>query len=174
MRIPPIPSNEAARLRALDETGLLDTVEDERFDRITRIAQRLFDVPIAIFSLVDAKRQWFKSIQGLQVKETPREVSFCGHAILHEGVFCVEDASGDERFADNPLVVDGPRIRFYAGTAIHSLGGLPIGTLCIIDQRPRSFDAADRRTLLDLAAILEGEVQQLNKHVSVLDAASGC
>jgi len=173
MRTPPLPRNEAERLRALRETRLLDSIAEERFDRITRTAQRLFDVPIALFSLVDADRQWFKSSQGLDASETPREVSFCGHAILEEGVFCVEDATADERFADNPLVVDAPFIRFYAGCPVRSLSGLPIGTLCIIDTKARSFSAADRRALTDLAAMLEGEVQRASASVCAIDEGRG-
>lgn len=171
MRTPPLPANEAERLRALRDTGLLDTLAEDRFDRVTRTAQRLFRVPIAVFSLVDADRQWFKSIQGLGVAETPREVSFCGHAILEEGVFCVEDAASDARFADNPLVVDEPGIRFYAGCPVHSPSGLPIGTLCIIDREPRRFSAADRRALADLARMLETEVHRAAASIVPIDSA---
>lgn len=160
MLAPPLPPNEAQRLKALRETRLLESQSEERFDRITRTAQRLFEVPVALFSLVDADRQWFKSRQGLEATETSREVSFCGHAILEEGVFCVEDAGGDARFADNPLVVDEPNIRFYAGCPVRNREGLPLGTLCIIDYEPRRFSASDRRALTDLAAMLENEFQR--------------
>ena len=160
MLVPPLPLNEEQRLKALRETRLLESRSEERFDRITRTAQRLFDVPVALFSLVDAERQWFKSRQGIEVTETSREVSFCGHAILEEGVFCVEDASSDERFADNPLVVDEPHLRFYAGCPVRNREGLPMGTLCIIDYAPRRFSASDRRALTDLAAMLENEFQR--------------
>lgn len=170
MRTPPLPPNEAERLRALRDTGLLDSLAEERFDRVTRTAQKLFSVPIALFSLVDQDRQWFKSCQGLAARQTPRGVSFCGHAILEEGVFCVEDAAEDPRFADNPLVVDEPKIRFYAGCPVHSQSGLPIGTLCIIDHEPRRFSAADRRALTDLARMLEGEVHRAAASVVPIDS----
>lgn len=172
MRTPPLPANEAERLRALRDTGLLDSLAEERFDRVTRTAQKLFSVPIALFSLIDEDRQWFKSCQGLQARQTPRSVSFCGHAILEEGVFCVEDAADDVRFADNPLVVDEPRIRFYAGCPVHSPSGRPIGTLCIIDREPRRFSVADRRALTDLAQMLEAEVHRAAASVVPIDSAA--
>ena len=115
MRAPEIPPNESQRLAALRALGVLDTPPEERFDRLTRIATRAFNVPIALVSLVDGERQWFKSCQGLGSQETSREVSFCGHAILDPAVLVVSDAFNAERFCDNPLVVGDPGIRFYAG-----------------------------------------------------------
>ena len=158
MRAPETPANESARVRALWRLGLLDTDPEERFDRITRLAQALFDVPIALVSLVDTDRQWFKSKQGLTVSETSREVSFCGHAVNAADTFYVPDAAHDSRFADNPLVVDGPMIRFYAGCPIAAPDGSLIGTVCVIDKKPRAFTEQDFASLRDFAAIVEQEL----------------
>ena len=118
--IPPaIPPDEATRLVALRSLGILDTPPEERFDRLTRLACRAFDVPIAIISLVDGNRQWFKSRQGVDLAETAREISFCGHGIVGDGLFLVPDAAGDERFRDTPMVTGAPHIRFYAGAPDH-------------------------------------------------------
>ncbi|MEZ4267012.1 MAG: sensor domain-containing diguanylate cyclase [Myxococcota bacterium] len=157
MQEPEIPHNEAARLRALTAACLLDTAPEERFDRYTRLARRLFDVPIALVSLVDASRQWFKSRDGLDATETPREISFCGHAILGSDVFVIPDARADARFADNPLVTAAPDIAFYAGAPVHAPDGSALGTLCIIDRVPREFSDEDREALRDLAKMVEHE-----------------
>lgn len=155
---PPVPEDEVERLAALRSLGLLDSLPDERFDRITRMAQRIFDVPIALVSLVDEDRQWFKSRQGLEVSETPRSVAFCAHAIVEDDLLVVEDATADERFADNPLVRGDPDIRFYAGAPIAGPDGQVLGTLCVIDRHPRTLDARERRTLEDLAEMVEDEI----------------
>jgi GAF domain-containing protein len=160
MRVPPLSSKEQQRQAAVDASGVLHDGAEERCDRITRTAQRLFCTPIALFSIVDRNRQWFKSRQGLEAPETPRDVSFCGHAILETDLLCVEDAWNDERFADNPLVVDAPFVRFYAGCPIRDAQGMAIGTLCVIDHEPRRFSADEREALKDLAAILEAELQR--------------
>lgn len=151
--------DEPRRQHALDRSGLLDTPPEERFDRITRTAARLFDVPIALISLVDHKRQWFKSRYGLDAPETARNISFCGHAIQNESVFVIEDTHQDERFADNPLVCDAPGIRFYAGAPIRDGAGYRLGTLCVIDRQPRTFSTADEAALRDLANMVEREVR---------------
>ncbi len=158
MLAPTLPFNEGQRLAALRSLDLLDTPAEERFDRITRVARRLFGVPIALVSLVDRDRQWFKSAQGLAACETPRDISFCGHAIHAAAVFVVEDTLVDSRFADNPLVVGPPGIRFYAGAPLATAGGLRIGTLCLIDRQPRSFDATERGALRDLADWVQEEI----------------
>ncbi len=158
MQAPPRPSNESIRLQALRSLGLLDTPPEERFDRLTRIAKRLFGVPIALVSLVDGDRQWFKSKLGLDACETSREISFCGHAILTDRTLVVPDTRLDARFADNPLVTGPPHIRFYAGCPLSLPGALRIGTLCIIDQQPRTFSADDSVLLADLARIAEVEL----------------
>ncbi|MCK9381351.1 MAG: GAF domain-containing sensor histidine kinase [Sulfuritalea sp.] len=155
---PAIPDDEQERLAALQELRILDTPAEERFDRITRTARDLFRVPIALISLVDARRQWFKSRTGLDASETPRSVSFCGHAILGTDPLVVEDALADLRFADNPLVTGDRAIRFYAGMPLCSLSGRKLGTLCLIDRVPRRFGADDEQRLRDLAAWAESEL----------------
>jgi len=158
---PPRPADESARLQALHALGILDSPPDERFDTLTRLATRLFGVPIAAVSLIDEHRQWFKSCAGLPVRETPREVSFCGHAILGAEILVVEDARLDARFADNPLVLGPPHIRFYAGSPLVGPDGSRLGTLCVIDSRPRRFGADDGALLRDLARLAELELGSL-------------
>ena len=153
------PDNEDVRLDSLRQLRLLDTLPEVQYDRITRVAQRVMGAPIALVSLVDEDRQWFLSNQGLKESETPRDVSFCAHALHAPEIFEVPDAALDERFADNPLVVGGPQIRFYAGCPIAAPDGSLIGTLCIIDTQPRKLTEVDNETLRDLAAILEQEIK---------------
>ena len=163
MQTPAIPIDETQRLRALATLCILDTVPEERFDRITRLACRAFNAPIALVSLVDRDRQWFKSKQGIDISETGRHLSFCGHAILADGSMLVPDALRDERFRDNPLVLDGPKIRFYAGHPIHGPDGSRIGTLCVSDHQPRNFSAEDAALLVDLAAMVERELELVDR-----------
>ncbi|MHA7808972.1 MAG: PAS domain S-box protein [Marinobacter adhaerens] len=158
MKAPEIPSEEVERQAALERTGLLDTEPEERFDRYTRMARKAFRVPIALVSLVDENRQWFKSCQGLAASETAREVSFCGHAILDSGILIVEDTLEDPRFAGNPLVTGAPNIRFYAGAPLHNSEGFRLGTLCLIDQTPRTFDKEDQSLLREIADCVEEEI----------------
>ncbi len=158
MQAAEIPRDEAKRLKALRMLGVLDTPAEERFDRLTRLARRSFGVPIALVSLIDANRQWFKSRQGLEATETPRDISFCGHAILGSDTLVIPDAHADERFADNPLVTAEPCIRFYAGRPISAPDGCKIGTLCLIDSEPRSFTDEDLELLDDLAEMVEDEL----------------
>lgn len=155
---PPIPPDERARLAALRALNILDTPPEERFDRLTRLAQRTFNVPIALISLVDENRQWFKSCQGLLVTETPRDISFCGHAILESALMIVPDTTKDPRFSDNPLVTGEPFIRFYAGQPLRVRDGGRIGTLCLIDRVPRELDAEQRRALRDLADLVQEQL----------------
>ena len=155
----PLPPDEDRRLRALQECDLLDTAAEERFDRFTRIAAALFDVPIALVSLVDRERQWFKSRKGLDVSETPRDAAFCAHAILGDDVLQVQDALADDRFADNPLVTGEPRVRFYAGAPLTLKNGTHAGTLCVIDHRARNLDNGQLQLLRDLAKLVEQEFQ---------------
>lgn len=150
----PIPANDAERLRALRELLILDTPPEERFDRLVEFAASEFDMPIVLISLIDSERQWFKARVGMAACETSRDISFCGHAILQHELFQVMDALADPRFADNPLVVGDPFIRFYIGAPLTLPGGATVGTLCLIDTKPREFDAMDRAilgTLRDLA-----------------------
>ncbi|WP_244272178.1 sensor domain-containing diguanylate cyclase [Halomonas aestuarii] len=158
MKKPCNPVDEESRIEILRSFDILDTPAEERFDRLTRLARRLFGVPIALVSLVDHDRQWFKSHAGLEASETPRDISFCGHAILGSDVFIVRDTLEDERFADNPLVAGGPRIRFYAGCPITDMAHHNLGTFCIIDHTPREPSAEDIAALKDLAAIAEREL----------------
>lgn len=158
MKQPPIPENESERLGALRALLLLDTPPEERFDRIVQFAAREFDVPIALISLVDENRQWFKSRVGLDACETSREVSFCGHALSMDAPLVIEDALLDERFADNPLVTSPPHIRFYAGAQLRLASGLVVGTLCLIDQAPRRLDEIDLGILGSLRALVVEEL----------------
>lgn len=168
---PDRPANEAQRLEELRSLGLLDSAYEERFDRITRLAQRLFGVSTALVTLVDENRQWFKSRIGLDVPETPRDVSFCGHAILGADVMTVPDATKDGRFHDNPLVVGSPGIRFYAGCPIAGPGGAVVGTLCLIDQSPREMSADELDSLRELAEMVESEIA--TTHMAVTDPLTG-
>lgn len=160
MLAPPLPNDETRRLASLRSLGVLDTPAEERFDRLTRIAAAVFDVPIVAVSLVDEKRQWFKSRIGLQVTETPRDISFCGHAILNSGVCYVPNAPVDPRFEGNPLVTGEPNIRFYAGCPLRSPDGSALGTLCIIAPEPRTLSDAQMSLLRDLAKCVEQELWQ--------------
>ena len=166
MKPPQIPDDEQVRLNQLRALAILDTPPEERFDRVTRMAKRLFGVPIALVSLVDENRQWFKSCMGLDVSETDRRISFCGHAILNKGVLIINDATQDERFFDNPLVTEDPHIRFYAGQPLRTLSGQGLGTLCIIDRTPRDFSEEDTATLEDLAGMVEREIMAVQLSVS--------
>ncbi|MBD8623309.1 sensor domain-containing diguanylate cyclase [Pseudomonas sp. CFBP 13727] len=161
MLAPAKPVHEEERVHALHALNILDTRPEERFDRLTRLARRLFDVPIAVVSLVDSDRQWFKSCQGMAATETPRDVSFCAHAILSDQILMIPDAGSDERFHDNPLVTGEPRIRFYAGCPLKVGNGSNVGTLCLLDTRPRVLDAEERGLLLDLASMAEREIAAL-------------
>ncbi|USX28974.1 sensor domain-containing diguanylate cyclase [Oxalobacteraceae bacterium OTU3CINTB1] len=158
MEAPATPANEASRLTALRSMNILDTPAEERFDRLTRMAKRMFRVPIALVSIIDENRQWFKSNESLPASETPRNISFCGHAILGDDIFLICDTLADPRFADNPLVTGAPHIRFYAGCPLRSAGGFKIGTLCIIDAVPHEFDEDDAVALRDLASMVEDEL----------------
>jgi len=157
-RAPPHPQ-EQQRLDAVRRLGLMDAPPDERFDRITRLAARLFNVPVALFTLVDAERQWFMSRCGEFPRGSPREQAFCAHAILGKRALVVADALSDDRFADNPLVTAEPRVRFYAGQPVAAPDGSPVGTLCLIDHRPRDLDDAELQVLADLGALVERELQ---------------
>lgn len=157
----PHPNDEKERIDALTSLKILDTPPDEKFDRITKIAQIIFDVPIALVSLVDENRQWFKSCMGLSERETPRSMSFCAHAILNDDVMIIEDATKDDRFANNPLVTGAPLIKFYAGKPLRDPNNHMLGTLCIIDTVPRKLSKADTRILSDLAKWVESEFSSL-------------
>ena len=152
----PIPADEDERLSALRALLLLDTPPEERFDRLARFVAEQLDVPIALLTLVDGQRQWFKARVGIDATETPRDISFCGHAIMKNDVFIVEDASRDPRFSDNPLVTGEPHIRFYAGAPLSAPGGHRIGTLCVIDTVPRTLGPVEL-SILDALRRLANE-----------------
>jgi len=154
----PLPADEDDRLHALRGLGILDTEPEERFDRLTRIAAALFNVPIALVTIVDRDRQWFKSAHGCGVRETDREVSVCAHAILGDEVMIVPDALLDERFADNPAVTGDLHVRFYAGYPLAVGPSRPIGTLCLIDHRPRQLDDGSVQLLRDVAQLVLAEL----------------
>lgn len=152
----PIPADESQRLQALTELELLDTPADPYLQRLAGFAAQLFEVPTVLLSLVDSERQWFKARHGLDADETPRNISFCGHAIHGQAPFVVEDASQDPRFADNPLVTGPLHLRFYAGMPLRPDGSKAIGTLCLIDYQPRPFTERDGQLLRELAGLVEG------------------
>ena len=171
MQAPEIPDTEDQRIAELRSLLLLDSSPEERFDRITRVAKQLFDVPIALVSLIDTDRQWFKSCIGLGASETGRDISFCGHAILGDDVFIVEDASKDIRFSDNPLVTEDPNIRFYAGAPLAMPSGNKLGTLCIISPEPRTFGPEQSVLLHDLSKIVISEL--VSQQAATQDALTG-
>ncbi len=166
MKPPEFPVDDQERLTQLRSLSILDTAPEERFDRVTRMARRLFGVPIALVSLVDENRQWFKSCFGLDVSETERRISFCGHAILQKGALVIEDATQDDRFHDNPLVTGEPHIRFYAGHPLRTLSGQALGTLCLIDREVRKFTEDDLLMLADLAGMVEREIMAVQLAIS--------
>ncbi|MCC7141635.1 MAG: response regulator [Candidatus Eisenbacteria bacterium] len=160
MQVAPVPPNEAARLAALRRLLVLDTPAEEEFDRLTHLAARIFDVPICLISLVDSDRQFIKSAVGLHVREAPRSTGFCPHAVAANASLVVEDACVDPRFADNPMVLGAPHIRFYAGAIISSREGLSLGSLCVIDRRARTFSEVDRSNLEALASVVSSTLER--------------
>ncbi len=171
MQPPAIPPDENERLAALHSLGILDTPPEERFDRYTRLAKRLFRVPIALVTLIDEKRQFFKSGHGDRDPNLPREITFCGHTILGSEIMVVEDATQDTRFHDNPMVAADPNIRFYAGYPLPDPQGYRLGTLCILDQKPRVLEADDLEALRDIGAMVASELGSLQ--LATTDALTG-
>ncbi len=160
---PPFPHNEQQRIQLLRDLLILDTEPEQRFDAVTSYCQSRFGVAIALVSLVDTDRQWFKSTCGLTARQTPRDISFCGHAILHDGIMVVKDARADPRFFDNPLVTGEPFIRFYAGAPLKLSAGANVGTLCLIDPRPRGMEAEELEHLAVLAHMVSMELEGLGR-----------
>lgn len=171
MQIPSLPRNEAERIQVLRDLLILDTPPEERFDVITSYCQSRFRVEIALVSLVDTDRQWFKSACGLTASETPRDISFCGHAILEDAVLEVRDALLDPRFADNPLVIGSPFIRFYAGAPLKLSSGHNVGTLCLIDAKPKALPEEELDHLKVLAHMVSMELENLGR---IDDCSQNC
>ena len=167
MKHPDLPANEKQRLQALHALKLLDTKAEERYDRLTRMASRSFNVPTSILSLVDQDRQWSKSCAGPNIPECDRASSFCGHAILGNEIYVIEDALADDRFKDNPHVIGDPYYRFYAGAPLRNANGFKMGTLCILDHVPRSMQDEDLSMLRDLARMAEREFH--NSELGTID-----
>lgn len=156
----PIPPDEEQRLRDLERYGVIGTASDEHLERLVHLAASIFQTPIAVISLVDADRQWFLSQQGLSVQETPREMAFCAHAITGDDLFVIPDACADERFATNPLVLNAPHVRFYAGAPLRTNHGHNLGTFCVIDSQARPpLDANQRQQLRWLGELVMRELE---------------
>ncbi|MYL23782.1 GAF domain-containing protein [Halomonas alkaliantarctica] len=155
MQKPPLPANEAARLASLADHYILDTPSEPVFDAITTLAAKICDTPYAFIALIDSRRQWFKSTYGMELKESSRDDSFCGHAILNKNLMEVPDASRDPRFHDNPFVVSDFHARFYAGKPIHSADGQALGTLCVMDREPRELEREQTDAMEALAQLVE-------------------
>lgn len=167
----PVPANEQARLQALADYAILDTVAEQAYDDIAHLAASICGMPVALISLVDETRQWFKSRVGLALKQTRREYSFCTHTIAEpDGLLIVEDASKDQRFADNPLVLGAPAIRFYAGAPLLTKNGEAIGAVCVIDYQPRSLDQHACEALRCLARQVMGQLE-LRKSLNLLQSS---
>lgn len=159
MKSAPIPENEEQRLRVLQQLNILDTVEEQAYDDLTQLAAQICDTPMALITLIDKERQWFKSHYGIDVRETPREIAFCSHAILGDELFEVEDADLDERFMDNPGVTGPLHIKFYAGEPLVVNEGIRLGTLCVIDEHARSLTIQQKEALKALARQVTSQLE---------------
>lgn len=174
----PFPTNEEARLAKLYEYRILDTLPESAYDDLALLAAHIGRTPIALISFIDRQRQWFKSAQGLEIHEIPREASFCAHAILQHGVTVVSDAWQDERFADNPLVVGEPKIRFYAGAPLITPNGEALGTVCVMDRQPRQMGEEEQKALAALARQvmaqleLRREIRERQRYQELLEEAN--
>jgi GAF domain-containing protein len=165
-----MPSTETARLAALNRYAILDTEPEQSFDDLVVLASFVCRTPIATLSLVDDHRQWFKSKVGVEVRETPRDISFCAHAIQQEELFIVPDALEDPRFKDNPLVLGDPHIRFYAGAPLIDEDGYALGTLCVMDRQPRHLDDTQKEALRSLRRLALSQIE-LRRNIQLLKEA---
>ena len=155
----PVSTNEAARVAALDRYAILDTEPEQSFDDLVILAAHVCKTPMASLTLVDDHRQWFKSIVGVQVRETPREISFCAHAIEQSGLFIIPDTLQDPRFKDNPLVTGEPHARFYAGAPLVNDDGFALGTLCVVDRQPRQLEDEQKMALTSLSHLAMRQIE---------------
>lgn len=161
MQLAPIPANDDTRVCALEGLKILDTSSEERFNCLTKEAIETFSVPISTITLVDKDREWFKSVQGLQQQEGPRDISFCGHALITEVILIIDDTLLDPRFADNPMVIGELHVRFYAGKSLYEYETkLPVGVFCIKDHKPRKMSITEIGKFLDLADRAEKEINK--------------
>jgi hypothetical protein len=165
----PIPQNEKKRLKVLWQYEVLDTVPEEVFDDLTELAAKICEAPIALISLVDENRQWFKAKVGITVSETSRDFSFCAHAITQGDLFIVPDATRDQRFANNPLVTSEPKIRFYAGAPLITPDGHALGTLCVIDKVPRELRPEQKQALVILARHVVSQLELRRRSCELVD-----
>ena len=154
-----VSTNEAARVAALDRYAILDTEPEQSFDDLVILAAHVCKTPMASLTLVDDHRQWFKSIVGVQVRETPREISFCAHAIEQSGLFIIPDTLQDPRFKDNPLVTGEPHARFYAGAPLVNDDGFALGTLCVVDRQPRQLEDEQKMALTSLSHLAMRQIE---------------
>ena len=161
----PIPQNETERLAELHRYGVLDTAPEFAYDQLAELAASICGTPVAVVSLIDADRQWFKSKFGLDIHQTSRDAAFCAHTILGSELVVVPDATADERFADNPLVISEPHIRFYAGAPLITVDGHALGTLCVLDYATRELSQHQRDALKMLSSQVVGQLE-LGKHSS--------
>ena len=166
----PIPKNEKQRLKVLWQYSILDTMPEEIFDDLTELAARICEAPVAMITLVDEDRQWFKAKVGVSINETSRDISFCAHAITQPGLFIVPDATRDERFAKNPLVKSDPKVRFYAGAPLVSPDGYALGTLCVIDKVPRELRPEQKQALRILARHVVSQLELRRRSNELADA----
>ena len=166
------PSQEAARVAALDRYAILDTEPEQGFDDLVVLASYVCKTPIAMLSLVDDHRQWFKSRVGVEIRETPKDMSFCAHAIQQEDLFVVPDTLKDPRFKENPMVVGEPHIRFYTGAPLINEEGFALGTLCVIDRQPRELDSEQKEALWALSRLALGQME-LRQNLQLLTEALG-
>lgn len=172
MKKPELPPDEQERQKALEDAGVVGLAKEERFDRITRITRKLFRAPISMLTVIDKDRALYKSnevkneVETITMGEAPRDLSFCAHAVLSDEILIVEDATKDERFCNNPHVTSGLKVRFYVGKPIHTPNGQRVGTLCVVDQRPRQVTPDDLASLTDMSKIVEEEIKKNTQDLS--------